>query len=203
MGNERMPGIDTITAAILEDARQQAEAVLEDARAKARGIAQQATERAEKSARELTGQAAQEAAEYGRRMESMADLSCRRARLEVKQQLLDKLFDQALQALSAMEDRDYLALITDLMVEAAEGNEQVVVAPGEGRIDSAFLAGINNRLKAEGRCGELKLAERREPMAGGFILDSRGVEINCSFEMLVRQARPVMEKEAAALLFEA
>lgn len=60
-----------------------------------------------------------------------------------------------------MEDRDYLALITDLMVEAAEGNEQVVVAPGEGRIDSAFLAGINNRLKAEGRCGELKLAERR------------------------------------------
>ena len=40
-------------------------------------------------------------------------------------------------------------------------------------------------------------------MAGGFILDSRGVEINCSFEMLVRQARPVMEKEAAALLFEA
>lgn len=85
MGNERMPGIDTITAAILEDARQQAEAVLEDARAKARGIAQQATERAEKSARELTGQAAQEAAEYGRRMESMADLSCGRARLEVKQ----------------------------------------------------------------------------------------------------------------------
>ena len=203
MGNERMPGIDAITAAILEDAKQQAEAVLEDARAKARDIARQAAERAGKSARELTGQAAQEAAEYGHRMESMADLSCRRARLEVKQQLLDKLFDQALQALSGMEDRDYLALVARLMLEAAEGDEQVVVAPGESRIDGAFLAEINSRLKAQTRKGELKLAGRREPMAGGFILDSRGVEINCSFEMLVRQARPMMEKEAAALLFDA
>ncbi len=198
-----MPGIDTITAAILDEAKQQAAATLEDARAKARDGALKAAARAEKDAQALTAQAEQEAAEYGRRMESMADLSCRRERLEVKQRLLDELFHRALQAMSGMEDGAYRTFVTNLMLEAAAGDEQVVVSPQENRIDAQLLADVNACLKAAGRKGELKLSERREPMAGGFILDSRGVEMNCSFEMLVRQARPELEKEAAALLFDA
>ena len=198
-----MPGIDTITAAILEDARRQAEETLEEARSKAGDTVRQAVARAQKTAQALMDQAGQEAVEYGRRMESMADLTCRRERLEVKQRLLDELFDRALQALHGMEDGDYLAFVGRLMLDAAAGDEQVVVSPEEKRIDEAFLSEINGRLRDAGRPGALKLSERREPMMGGFILDSQGVEINCSFEMLVRQARPMMEKEAAGLLFEA
>lgn len=96
-----MPGIDTITAAILEDARRQAEETLEEARSKAGDTVRQAEARAQKTAQALMDQAGQEAVEYGRRMESMADLTCRRERLEVKQRLLDELFDRALRLCTA------------------------------------------------------------------------------------------------------
>ena len=50
--------------------------------------------------------------------------------------------------------------------------------------------------------GLLSLAEETRPIRGGFILVDGPVEVNCSFETLVRLQREKLENQAAELLFE-
>ena len=49
--------------------------------------------------------------------------------------------------------------------------------------------------------GLLSLAEETRPIRGGFILVDGPVEVNCSFETLVRLQREKLENQAAELLF--
>ena len=57
---------------------------------------------------------------------------------------------------------------------------------------SALLAGT----------GMLTLSEKTAPIRGGLILVDGDVEVNCSFEMLVRLARNDLAGQVAGLLFE-
>jgi hypothetical protein len=87
--------------------------------------------------------------------------------------------------------------------EAAEGTEGVAIGTEEKWMDEAFITEVNRAFAAQGRPGQLALLPQRAPIQGGFVLHGRGVETNCSFEMLIRQRRSELEKQAAQLLFEA
>lgn len=50
--------------------------------------------------------------------------------------------------------------------------------------------------------GMLTLSEETRPMRGGFVLSDGDVEVNCTFETLIRLQREKVEKEAAAVLFQ-
>ncbi len=52
------------------------------------------------------------------------------------------------------------------------------------------------------RTGMLTLSEKTAPIRGGLILADGAVEVNCSFEMLVRLARNDLAGQVANLLFE-
>ena len=49
----------------------------------------------------------------------------------------------------------------------------------------------------------LTLSAETRPICGGFILESDGVEINCSYETLVRLSRSQLARETADILFKA
>ena len=51
--------------------------------------------------------------------------------------------------------------------------------------------------------GLLTLSEETRPIRGGFILVDGPVEVNCSFESMLRLQREKLEKPAADLLFGA
>ena len=62
---------------------------------------------------------------------------------------------------------------------------------------AAVLSGIGS---AKGT-GLLTLAQETRKMRGGFVMLDNDVEINCTFETLVRLQREKLEKQVAQVLF--
>ena len=72
---------------------------------------------------------------------------------------------------------------------------------GEGKV-GAFLDKViqTTAAKVTGT-GMLTLSEQTRPIRGGFVLSDGEVEVNCTFETLVRVRREKLEKEVADILF--
>lgn len=101
--------------------------------------------------------------------------------------------------------------------DRARVGKQVVVAANEALVKQvapelpetiteskvgAFLGKVVNSATAQiTRTGLLTLSEETRPMRGGFILVDGDIEINCTFETLVRLERERMEKTVAQTLF--
>lgn len=67
----------------------------------------------------------------------------------------------------------------------------------------AFLGKVVNSATAQiTGTGLLTLSEQTRPMRGGFIMVDDDVEVNCTFETLVRLQREKLEREVANVLFE-
>lgn len=67
----------------------------------------------------------------------------------------------------------------------------------------AFLGKVvNNTTAIVTGTGLLTLSEETRNIRGGFIMVDGDVEINCTFETLVRLQREAMEKDVAKILFE-
>ena len=68
----------------------------------------------------------------------------------------------------------------------------------------AFLGKVVNSAAAQiTGTGLLTLSEETRPIRGGFILADGPVEVNCSFETMLRVRREQLEKPAAEILFGA
>lgn len=63
---------------------------------------------------------------------------------------------------------------------------------------AAVVAAANRLL---GEKGELTLSQETRSIQGGFVLVNGDVEVNCTFETLVRLRRGTMAGETAKLLF--
>ncbi len=98
-----MTGIEKIVAKISEDAEAEYRRIVDDAKAQADGILADA--KAAARAPQRTPCAAEgERAEIERRAVSMAGLDVRKMRLELKQKLLQRAFDQALAKIISLPD---------------------------------------------------------------------------------------------------
>jgi V/A-type H+-transporting ATPase subunit E len=122
--------------------------------------------------------------------------------LAEKRRILDEVFAQARQQLQSLPDAEYLKLMTKLLLDAVEtGDEEVIIDKNEKRIDQKFIKQINRQL-GPGYKGNLRLADIRENLGGGFILKRGKIKNNISIEVLLAQARKELEIELAKELFE-
>ena len=103
--------------------------------------------------------------------------------------------------------------------DRARVGKQVVVAANEAMVKQvapelpgaitdtkvgAFLGKVVNSTTAMVTgTGMLTLSEETRPMKGGFVLVDGDVEVNCTFETLVRLQREKLEKEVDRVLFPA
>ena len=60
---------------------------------------------------------------------------------------------------------------------------------------------VKNTAVMVSKAGQLTVSGQTRPIRGGFILSDGEVEVNCSFETLVRMQREQMERQVAELLF--
>ena len=119
----------------------------------------------------------------------------------MKREMIDSAFAQALEALIAMPVEQARAVNMRLLLDAAEGEMELVVAQADEAIFSAeFLAEANRNLAAKG--ARVRLAAQRKPARGGFILRRGGMEISCEYAALVAQVRPLWEADVAQMLFQ-
>ncbi len=194
-----MNGIDKIKQRITQEVQGEIAALEAQAKAQASGITDRYAAQAKALADEITTRGAAAAREREERLVSMAHMEAKKAQLAVKQELLEEAFRLALDTLCTLPEKEYTALLTALTVQAARsGREAVLLSPKDREtVGEAVVRQANARLKN----GQLTLAQETRPIRGGVILSDGAVEVNGSFETILRLERPRMAKDIAGILF--
>lgn len=193
-----MNGIDKILQRLDDEAQGKIDAILAEAKQQAAELEAKANAEADRLGAELDARGSKDAEEREERLVSVAQMEARQKVLAAKQEMMEEAFAGALDKLCGAPDKEYAALCAGLLVKAApDGKGEAVFA--EDRQEAGRLA-VEQANKMLGG-GALKLSSVKRPIKGGFILLSGSVEVNCSFETLVRLQRSESAGEVAALLF--
>ncbi len=193
-----MNGIEKLTQQISAEAQVEVDKILAEAQAKADAIAADYAQQVAAFSAEAQAKAVDAAKQREERLVSMADLAARKDLLTVKQEMVGKAFERALEKLCALNDEEYTALLTKLALQCAKGNEQLIFSQKDRtRVGKAVATAVNEALGD----GNLTLSEQTRPISGGFILSDGDVEVNCAFETLVRLMRGEISGEVAGVLF--
>ncbi len=221
-----MNGLEKITGKILSEANTRAEEILADARAKCADMDAEYAERAQKIKDSLSEDAAKIGMERVSRAKAEAETYQRNLLLQTQSDLIDKVFDGALEWVRRLEPAQYTELLTGLLcaavleqveserVASAYGTEDAVIPANydvlmnqrdHDKYGSTVVEGAKKKL--HGRISEewlakLRLDGRSVPMDGGLILRMDDVEINCTLPLLFAQLRAECETDVAQALFE-
>lgn len=193
-----MNGIEKITQRIEADAQLEIDRILGDAKAEAEAAAARWQAQADAEASELAAKNEKTAAEREERLVSAAQMEARKVRLAAKQEMVEKAYIRALEKLRSMPLEQYVAVLADLLVQASStGTEEAVFSP-EDR-ERAGKAAVEKANQASGK--KLTLSQETSPIQGGFILRSGNVEVNCTFDTLVRLQKAETAGAVAKKLF--
>lgn len=197
-----MKGIASIKERILEDAHQKVDEIQKSAQEKADGIRVQADKQAQRILENAKNDAQYECEEHKRRLITIAQLDLKKQALETKQDMIEKTFENVLDKLCKLPLDQYKAVITDMLLDVCDGKEQVVFSNiDKERLGKSFINTVNNKLIQEGKNGKLSISDEVHSFKGGFILKGEGVEINSTFEFVLRTVRDDIESEVAGILF--
>ena len=130
----------------------------------------------------------------------MAQLDARKLELaERKQEMLAKAYDRAMERLTSLPDGEYVGLLAGLAAKASStGREEVILSQKDrARYGKQVVTQANERLGD----GHLTLSVQTRPIRGGLILSDGDVEVNCTFETLVRLLRGEMDRTVVEVLF--
>lgn len=199
-----MNGIEKIKARIREDSNTQCEALLREAREKADEITARYEEEAKEYYEKALSKAHSAAATRIARIQSGAHLDVRKLHLAAKQEMLEKAFSEAEQALCSLSAADYTELLTKLALNAVvTGTEELVFSAEDRNLyGKNVVMAVNKALEKEGRPARLTLAEESRAFRGGLYVKNGNVETNCTFSALIRFQRERMGREVAEILFD-
>ena len=178
-----MNGIEKITQRIASDAQAEVDRILGDAREEAARITANYRAQADAEAQELADKNERAAAEQEERLISAAQMKASRLQLAAKQEMVEKAYIQALDKLCAMPKEQYVDVLAKLLVEASSSGKEEAVFSKEDR-EQVGKAAVEKANQISGK--QLRLSEESLPIRGGFILKDKNVEVNCTFETLVR-----------------
>ena len=178
-----MNGIEKITQRIEADAQTEIDRILSEAQEEADQITDRYKAQAEAEAASLAARNEKSAAEREERLVSVAQMEARKVQLAAKQEMVEKAYDLALEKLCAMPDAQYTEVLAGLLVQASSnGREEAIFSP-EDR-ERVGKAAVDKANAASGK--QLKLSQETRPLKGGFVLRDENIEVNCTFDTLVR-----------------
>jgi V/A-type H+-transporting ATPase subunit E len=198
-----MAGAEKLIQKILDEARSQAKQHVEQAEQEAGSIIRTAQEEAEAKRIQLLEKASKEAEEIIKRASAVAGLEARKQKLGIKRDVIATAFEKALDELVAMPEAQYVSVMAEMIAASVKsGNAEVMLSEGDRqKYKSLIENGVNNRLKDMGTNIFVIVSDETRNIKGGFILKAGDVEINNSFETLIRTRREELEPEIVEILF--
>ena len=225
-----MNGIETIIQRLNTNARADTDALLDKARQEAAAITARYQAQADQEAANLAARNQRNAAEREERLVSAAQMEARKTLLTAKQEMVERAYQRALEKLRSLPQEQYVELLAALLVRASSTGREEVVFSTEDREGAGKAAVARaNELLAKEAAPELPLgdgvvanllnkvaagvsafaqgtamlavSEETRDISGGFILKDGRIEVNCTFDALVRAEREQTAGEVAKLLF--
>ena len=196
-----MNGIEKITARISQEGQAEADRILSQARTQAAQTAQRYKAQADAEAQTLAARNEKAAAEREERLVSVAQMEARKVTLAAKQEMVEKAYQRALEKLRTMPLEQYTDVLAALLVQASStgAEEAIFSAEDRDKAGKAAVAKANGQLP-KGAKG-LTVSQETRPIAGGFILKDNNVEVNCTFDTLVRLQKAETAGAVAKKLF--
>ena len=189
---------------IAKDAQQAFDRLIAEARDRSATISEHANARIEEQLEQTKQEAHQEALVLEDRLRRLSMLETRKALVAGKRGLIDQAFDQALKQLNASPTEQVAALMRSLLLTQAQGDESLQAGSlNDAFCTPAFLAQVNEQLKAQHKLGQLQLEEKRVPGVCGLVVRGKTSEIHLTFEALLSARREELEAHVASLLFPA
>lgn len=186
-----------IKSKIKADSQAQIQAIESENSAKIREITQSVNAEIKEVQASYAERLAKEEPEVLRRREIVAGLDAKRLDLGVRQRLVGEAFAAALKQLADLPADKYIAFANKLLAEAVEtGSELVITGKDEKHLDAKWLESYNSAHHTQ-----LKLANEKLNIAGGFVLRNDKIDTNCSWDMLVNSIRGDIESEVVKKLF--
>ena len=197
-----MSNLNNITSKIIKDAEEKRDEILNAAQVESDSIIAKETKKAKNLEVELIEKAKIEAKARENRVISNARLKVRNNELKAKQDMISKVFEKAverLNSLSTLEYKEYILRALDSL--DLEGTEILIInKKDEDVINNKFLLDLNNKLIGLGKKGKISILTNGN-FDRGFILDRNGMQINNTFESLVKSLRSELELEVTKVLF--
>ena len=198
-----MDGIDKITARIEADAAADAAHTAELAQGQCDSIRADG----EKQAQDYYWQKIREgnklAEDRASQLVTAADMEARKQMLAYKQSLVAEVFDKAEEKILNMSGETYVDFLAGQAARASVTGMEKIILSGKDRAElgSKIVSRANVRLAGLGKTGRLILADETGDFRGGLILQDGKIEVNCTLETLMAQARVAMASLVASELF--
>ncbi len=198
-----MNGIEKILDRIAEDAQAEADRVLSEAQREAESIASRYTQQAERLTATAQHRAKEAAVERQERLHSAAQMEAKKQTLAEKQAVIDRAFLRAEESLRALPPQAYTELLAKFAAHVSRTGQEAITLCAKDREThgAAVVEAANALLQKEGRTASLTLSAQTADISGGLLLGDGIIEVNCSFDTLLRLCREEIAVEVAAVLF--
>lgn len=197
-----MSSINNLTSKIIEDANNTAKGLIEEAKNIEKKLIDEKIAKAEEEKKLMISKAEAEAKTRAERIISNAQLQVRNMKLGAKGEILDNSFSTALEKLNQLSKDEFLKFMKNSILSLnIDGDEEIILGHNNNIVTSKFINELNNALIDLGKKGELKLSSEKRDIQGGYILARNGIEINNTFEALIKSLRDELEAEVISALF--
>jgi V/A-type H+-transporting ATPase subunit E len=196
--------IKDINNKIISDARIQAEKIIAQAEDNANNIIKKGEKEADNIKNVILYKNKQEVSLKKSKILTEANLKAKKTILLEKQNIIEDVFDKALEIILKLNDREYHNFIKKLILDNIEiGDETIFIGSSDQRkISQSFIEDINKELKSKGEKGELKLPASHLTIKGGVIIGSGKIRKNISLELLLKDVREESEMQISKILFD-
>ena len=187
---------DAIIQKIMDDAKKVAEGNIKEANDTASQIFARAQKEIDKLEAANEGKADALYEDALSRSAVVANLDCKKLMLNAKKEIVNKVFDEALDAFVA-EKKDYLALVEKMISSCCEDGDEVVICERDGKvITKKFIADIakktGKKLSLSGEFGDFK---------GGVLLIGKNYDKNLTLDLELQSVRENIESKIVEILF--
>lgn len=190
-----MTGIEKILSGIAGDGAAAAQRITEEADIKAAGIEEKGREAAAAFLEAGKAKAEERAQTAKKNADSAAALKVRNAVLACRSELISSVIDEAVERITALDDREYFARLARLAKSSAQQGRGVL------RLCAADLK--RDTADFEKELGALDISLDRTPadIENGFVLIYGDIEISAELDALVREKREQLTDTVNGILF--
>lgn len=190
-----MESISKILDAISAQSLAETDKIMESSRQEAEELQKLYEKEALKTRDNILSKANIEADGIRQRNLSQAGIESRNILLSARREAIEKVFEKAASRLASMSDTDKKNLYEKLIGKYSSSDAVIIQLNGQDK-DS-----LGKKIKPDGV--KITIDKETGDFSGGLIIKEKTTETNCTFDVMVENAKKEMVSEVAAMLFSA
>ncbi len=193
--------LNDLTQKILSDAGMEAEEIEKNASLQADTIISDANSQLEKEREKLRKEAERLANEKYQNIVTLSRIEARNKVLERKQQIINEVFTKVRKKLEEMDATTFKTFAMNLLSNFPPEDKAILVVGKKHKslIDKDFVQKLNQKVQKKG--GSFVLSDKEPDFNDGFRLVTGDVQIDLSFDSILKSVREDIEIDIIKTLF--